>query len=491
MSAIFIPIFNRVFLRGFCVVILVAMSITLRATTEKLTILNTADIHGRIEGRHSGLLKLATLIEQERRTAAPDAVLLIDCGDTIEGTFSSWETRGETVINLLNKLRCNVWVPGNHDFDFGVDILARRIQQFDGIVLAANLHSPPLADKVKKWQMFTLGRTKAKIAVIGMACPQMYDPAICGQPTPEVSAIDQALREIIGEVTQSRPDIIVLAMHIGKYASGFNVYSLLADFPEIDLVLCAHSHQQLPGEKVCGAWLVQSGKHAQELGKIVIEFDGQNRRIIRIRSELLPCDAMMEHPTLKAAVEPIMTKVRQLAAERVGRVKFIDADRHSPELLLGTLAADAMRHAAKKQKPDMAVYSSYQRHTKLRPKMTVSRLMLFNWFRFQDRIGVVTFPGNSYEFDNIIKELTSREKRGYYSIFSGKKLSRRNRIKPHEPDKPLTVVFSSYAISGAGNKFPGLRDFSSKPGRTHMLDKRLRDAVADYLRTNPTVKYRK
>ncbi|MFA7184703.1 MAG: hypothetical protein WC082_07420, partial [Victivallales bacterium] len=53
----------------------------------QLVVLNTTDLHGRLEGPYRGLLQIASLIEKQRQLYPPGSILLIDCGDTVQGTF--------------------------------------------------------------------------------------------------------------------------------------------------------------------------------------------------------------------------------------------------------------------------------------------------------------------------------------------------------------------------------------------------------------------
>ena len=108
----------------------------LSAAPRKLTILQTTDVHGSIgDARSPGLLQIADAAESIR----PD--LWIDCGDLMQGSFSATVDGGASMVEALNAAGCDVWVPGNHDFDYGAETLAKRIGIFRGTVLAANMKS--------------------------------------------------------------------------------------------------------------------------------------------------------------------------------------------------------------------------------------------------------------------------------------------------------------------------------------------------------------
>ncbi len=99
-----------------------------RLAAEEVTLLAFSDSHARL----GGLNRLRVLAERERADA-PD-LLLIDAGDTLQGTFEGAYDRGAAVLAMLNAMRVDIWVPGNHDFDAGMP----PIDRFAGTVLGAD-----------------------------------------------------------------------------------------------------------------------------------------------------------------------------------------------------------------------------------------------------------------------------------------------------------------------------------------------------------------
>lgn len=118
----------------------------------RLTILHTSDLHANlhpwnyftgIPAEH-GLAKLATLIKRVR-AASEDPVLLIDSGDTIQGSpLGSYYAQVERVsphplAHALNALGYDAFTPGNHDFNFGLQVLQDFIGDLRCPVLCANI----------------------------------------------------------------------------------------------------------------------------------------------------------------------------------------------------------------------------------------------------------------------------------------------------------------------------------------------------------------
>ncbi len=238
----------------------------------EVVILTTTDLHGRAEE----LAALAPILRDD-----PDAIR-IDCGDTIQGTLFSRHNDGRAMIDLLNGFRFDVWVPGNHDFEFGTEALAQAAKRFRGKTLGAEYHHVNF--RPEAWTL--LKRKRYKVAVIGMTDPKMPqrllpDAGWNFEPNRD------ALKRILPEVLNAQPDLIVLAWHSGMHTPPGSMFRFFAEFPEIDLVLGAHSHEEVPGRNIAGAWYVQAGRYAQCVGRVVAEFDDDTGKLRRIRSELL------------------------------------------------------------------------------------------------------------------------------------------------------------------------------------------------------------
>ncbi|MDR0932683.1 MAG: metallophosphoesterase [Victivallales bacterium] len=232
----------------------------------------TTDMHGRIDA----FLRLAPLLRKN-----PDAIR-IDCGDTLQGTLLSRHSNGQIMIALLNQLAYDIWIPGNHDFEFGADSLIKAAQQFRGKTLAAEFRRAEFQPEA--WTL--IERKGHKIAVIGMTDPKMAQRLLPDSGW-EFESNRDALRKIMPQVLASQPDLIVLAWHSGIYTPQENMFRFLADFPEIDLVLGGHSHEENTGRKIAGAWFVQAGRYAACFAKIRVIFDDDNGKLQRITSELI------------------------------------------------------------------------------------------------------------------------------------------------------------------------------------------------------------
>ena len=103
-----------------------------------IVIMHTNDLHGQLLPRDGvgGIAEIATII----RAAKPD--LILDAGDISTGTFLSDEFKGAPTIQAMNRIGYTSGTIGNHEFDFGQDVLRLRLDESKFPVLSANLQTP-------------------------------------------------------------------------------------------------------------------------------------------------------------------------------------------------------------------------------------------------------------------------------------------------------------------------------------------------------------
>src|SRR6476660_9589829 len=124
---------------------LASAAAALESDTVCISILHTTDLHGHIlptadyDGNpdYGGLARCAAQIRRWRRQNSNS--ILIDVGDVYQGTDVSLRNKGALMIDLLNHLKYDAWVVGNHEFDWGMEGFEHVLQQSNMPVLAANM----------------------------------------------------------------------------------------------------------------------------------------------------------------------------------------------------------------------------------------------------------------------------------------------------------------------------------------------------------------
>ncbi len=215
---------------------------------KRLILLQTSDMHSRIEpiakssadkyAGMGGLVRRATLVNQLRQES-PN-VLLFDCGDFSQGTPYYNLFRGEVEVQLMNQMGYDAVAIGNHEFDFGMDNLARILKMATFPVVSANysVEGTVLKGLVKPYVV--LKRNGLKIGVFGLS-PQLEGLVQADQckgvvfkdPIATANEVATHLRKKEG------CDVVICLSHLG-FETDKN--QLIPQTQYIDVVLGGHSH---------------------------------------------------------------------------------------------------------------------------------------------------------------------------------------------------------------------------------------------------------
>ena len=394
----------------------------------ELEILCTTDLHGRIEAMPQ--------FGRALRSGGKEA-LRIDCGDTAQGSSISRHSGGRAMIELLNYFGYDIWIPGNHDFEFGRETLLGLMRSFRGTVLAADWVEPSAG----RWKLFERGGVRC--AVIGLTYPKMAQRVLPGDGL-EFRGAHSALAALMPEVRAARPDVVVLAWHNGLYSSAGALAVFLRDFPEIDLVLGGHSHEEHPGERAGRAWYVQAGSHAAAVARIRIEVDDDTRKIRRIRSELLRPDRKEPDAGALRLLEPYRTAWRRESFRPFVRLKepLRQPQEREYRSALGRVGGEALRRATG---ADAALFTMRIGSRSAGPEVT--REELFRLLPYDNRVCTIELSGKELRrFAEEQFELAKRWKQ--IPEFSGVTVAVNRAGKVAEVTAPerLTLALTDYAL---------------------------------------------
>ena len=463
----------------------------LDAAPKRLTILQTTDIHGATgDERGPGLIQIAGAAERIK----PD--LWIDCGDLTQGSFSCTIDNGASMVEGLNAAGCDVWVPGNHDFDYGVETLAKRIVGFRGTSLAANMKSNVFPMKTAAWAMFE--RQDVRIAVIGIVPPYLGLWIEPGKLTGlELESPDAALERIMPEVMASKPDLIVLAIHLGEFIAGRlnpdgklrSMASLSAQFPQIDLILAGHSHQTEPGKRLYpGAWFVQAPPLGAGCAQITVEVDpaAKGDKVLSVTSKIIEGKDQPESKKLLPVLDPVRKQAAETGRKPVAKLDFeLEPMKNGMKPnRLAELICLAMAEAAGADAAFSGTLSNY----KVSPG-TLNERELFLLAPYTDSIEVRSL--SPARIRAILRELETKQKTDACMMYTGftapdgidGALVLGKTGKPIPETGRIKVAVNTYDAHGAGGRYPKLKEImeSVKPPN-NVPDVDIRDALRAYLK---------
>ena len=267
----------------FCVCILSV------SAQRKLMILHTNDTHSCImplntsltdtmlAGR-GGFLRRVAMIKEERKKH-PD-LLLFDSGDFSQGSPYYTLFKGDVEIGLMNEMGYDASTVGNHEFDFGLENMARIFKKAKFPILCANYDftGTPLEGIVKPYTI--IKRNGVKIGVFGID-PEM-DGLVIHKNYEGVKYLDPvSSAEKIASLLKNKLkcDVVICISHLGWGLKGMDDQRMIAGSRNFDLVLGGHSHtyfetvkyaKNLDGKEIP---VDQNGKNAVFVGRLILNFD--------------------------------------------------------------------------------------------------------------------------------------------------------------------------------------------------------------------------
>lgn len=306
------------------------------SNAETLVIMHTNDVHGCIEPERAkdngGVLRRKVAIDSIRN--AEKNAILVDAGDDVQGFMYFTLYGGKVEYSLMNALGYEIAIPGNHEFDNGLERLAENYDLLKAEKLCANydFSSTPMQGKTKP---YTIRSYDSKnIAFVGVGCQpkgMIADENVVGVVYSDAMAVADS---IAGELKkEKKADYVVVLSHIGYPTSAPGLPSdtiLAATSRHVDLVIGGHSHTLInPSDASCPnrfiknkdgktVLVAQTGKYGQYLGKITIDLD----HLDRVPGyELLPIDSRYDNrldTSLQEWLKPYREGVDALMSQKIG-----------------------------------------------------------------------------------------------------------------------------------------------------------------------------
>ena len=268
----------------------------------EFTVAATADLHGQLHN----LSFLAPAI----RNAKPD--LLLDAGDLTTGNLLAELDEGASMIEALNMLKYSFRIPGNHDFEMPAERFAAQCARFKGITLGADWQWGSVTPR--PWAVVTKGAFK--VGVIGMTEPNVHRRFLPLPGMPRITFWQQGLSNAVKALRKEKVHAIILLWHCASDNRKHGPLQAARMFPEIDLIIAAHSHKENPGSRCHSAYVVQPGSHASSATLVKLHYDDKTLKVNKITSSLLrktstqaPDLAALEKRAVKPHYPQIFSKV--------------------------------------------------------------------------------------------------------------------------------------------------------------------------------------
>ncbi len=233
--------------------LLLLITCNMQAQERLLTLCHTNDTHSCVEpinplfadkrqANKGGYLRRLAWIEKQRETT-PD-LLLLDGGDFSQGSLYYTLYKGEVEVTLMNAMHYDAATIGNHEFDYGMENLARLCKLAEFPIVCSNYHfeGTPCEGLVKPY--IIKERAGKRIAIIGVS-PKL-DGLVAAATCTGVRYEDpvEAINRSVREVEAQGVDLVILLSHLGWEDANADIddQRLIPQIRGIDYVVGGHSH---------------------------------------------------------------------------------------------------------------------------------------------------------------------------------------------------------------------------------------------------------
>ena len=283
-------IYNKVLMRAVMIMLLAMMPFAASAKKNKqLVVLHTNDTHSCIyplnpnldnkdlAGR-GGFLRRINMIKEEREKN-PD-LLLFDSGDFCQGSGYYTLFKGEVEIGLMNLMGYECSTIGNHEFDFGMENMAKLFRMANFPIVCSNYDFTGTVLEGLTKPYITIRRGDLKIGVFALDPPMkglVFDGNCEGikflDPAESAQKYINLLRK------QEKCDLVICISHLGWEVSVYPDEKFLSLTEGCDLVLGGHTHTYMPKLEYApdknGKMIPvdQNGKHGAFVGKLILNLE--------------------------------------------------------------------------------------------------------------------------------------------------------------------------------------------------------------------------
>lgn len=484
-------------IKKFRVILLFCISLYFVLTTsivaaKDIIILHTNDVHCGVEDN----IGMAALAEYKNELSKNNYVLLVDSGDAVQGAPLGKLSEGQSIINIMNTVGYDFAVPGNHEFDYGMDRFFYLAQQlkcgyYSTNFLDANTHK----NVFTPYKIFDVDGIK--LAFIGVTTPETltsstpvyfqddngkFKYTFCEGHAGKI--LYKQIQKNIDAAKQQGAEYVFLVGHLGLNGTSpyYNSAAIIRNTSGLSAVFDGHSHEQIAGltlkdKKGNDVIVGQTGTKLQAIGKLTLKSDGSmNYELIRsvpVKNEninrLISKEKAVYEPLLQAPVGKALVPLYvndPITGKRLVRSK---------ECSMGNFVADAYR---KVLNTDAAIVNgggirndltagifSYNDVLKVLPFGNMGMVIEATGQQILDalELGAAAYPqesgaflqvsGMSYTIDSSIPSSVKKDEKGSFIgvtgpyrvknvIICGKKL---------ELNKKYTLAGSSYILRDGGN----------------------------------------
>ena len=317
----------------------------------KLVILHTNDMHGYMQASDTclGIVAVAQLKKDYQQQGYD--VLLMDAGDYLQGSSFASFTQGESVVEVMNAAGYDVAALGNHEFDYGSDVLEKRISEMNFPAVAANITVDATGEPfIQQNAVFTLS-DGTKVGVFGLDTPSTATTSVpkntAGLTFAQGEELYAAAQAQIDELKGQDCSIIVCVGHLGEEASneGNNAANVVANTSGLTVMIDGHDHlvenQTVKDKEGNDVLIAETGYYLKNIGVLTYENGKFTDSLVEVGT-YTGSDPELEKMVAEETAEIEATMQEVVAVTDFELYGEAAPGNRTQETTMGDLASDAM-----------------------------------------------------------------------------------------------------------------------------------------------------
>ncbi|MBS7128826.1 MAG: bifunctional metallophosphatase/5'-nucleotidase [Haemophilus parainfluenzae] len=313
---------------------------TAMAQEVNIKILGTSDIHGRVvpwsygadvEDKSGSYAQIATYVKDVRKNNKN--VVLVDVGDAIQDNqvdvFAKDKKyyKDHPIPKVLNEMKYDVFVLGNHEFNFGMKALDEILKDIKAKKLTANFYYKK-NDKRYIDATTIIEKDGVKLGIIGLSTPMSakFEEDTGNLKDMKFTSPTEEARTQVEKLKAKGVDAIIAVTHMGidneNNIPDTGMRDVINAVDGIDVVIAGHMHKDVPSETIKNTLITEPHRYGTVVSEVDLTFDINDKKEVKLvkkESKTVPVKALEADKKIVEIYKPYHEKLRELNNVVIGQ----------------------------------------------------------------------------------------------------------------------------------------------------------------------------
>ena len=313
---------------------------TAMAQEVNIKLLGTSDIHGRVvpwsygadvEDKSGSYAQIATYVKDVRKNNKN--VVLVDVGDAIQDNqvdvFAKDKKyyKDHPILKVLNEMKYDVFVLGNHEFNFGMEALDEILKDIKAKKLTANFYYKK-NDKRYIDATTIIEKDGVKLGIIGLSTPMSakFEEDTGNLKDMKFTSPTEEARTQVEKLKAKGVDAIIAVTHMGidneNNIPDTGMRDVINAVDGIDVVIAGHMHKDVPSETIKNTLITEPHRYGTVVSEVDLTFDINDKKEVKLvkkESKTVPVKALEADKKIVEIYKPYHEKLRELNNVVIGQ----------------------------------------------------------------------------------------------------------------------------------------------------------------------------